>query len=145
VEGQAAIPFSEGNEVFYNKVQVFNRDMTIHVIKYFAEVRLREKREKSVKRREGAGGEDEEEALGKIDWSQEVAKTSGKKNGIRILDALAATALRSVRYAKEIPGVRQIVANDIDPAAVAAAKRNIEVCRCPLLPPPLAAPVCLKP
>ena len=50
VEGQAAIPFSEGNEVFYNKVQVFNRDLSIHVIKLFAEKRLREKAERGLRK-----------------------------------------------------------------------------------------------
>lgn len=44
-EGQAKILFSEGNEVFYNKVQEFNRDLSVHVIKLFAERRLREKAE----------------------------------------------------------------------------------------------------
>lgn len=50
VEGQAAIPFSEGNEVFYNKVQEFNRDLSIHVIKLFAEKRLREKTEQALRK-----------------------------------------------------------------------------------------------
>lgn len=50
VEGQAAIPFSEGNEVFYNKVQEFNRDLSVHVIKLFAEKRLREKTEQTVRK-----------------------------------------------------------------------------------------------
>lgn len=55
VEGQAAIPFSEGNEVFYNKVQEFNRDLSVHVIKLFAEQRLREKEEKNLRRTRKVG------------------------------------------------------------------------------------------
>lgn len=55
IEGQAAIPFSEGNEVFYNKVQEFNRDLSVHVIKLFAEQRLREKEEKSLRRMRKVG------------------------------------------------------------------------------------------
>lgn len=50
VEGKAAIPFSEGNEVFYNKVQEFNRDLSIHVIKLFAEKRLREKTQQALRK-----------------------------------------------------------------------------------------------
>ena len=50
VEGQAAIPYSEGNEVFYNKVQEFNRDLSIHVIKLFAEKRFREKAERGLRK-----------------------------------------------------------------------------------------------
>lgn len=55
VEGQAAISFSEGNEVFYNKVQEFNRDLSIHVIKLFAERRLREKAEQALRKTRKAG------------------------------------------------------------------------------------------
>lgn len=50
VEGQAAIPFSESNEVFYNKVQEFNRDISVHVIKLFVERRLREKAEQALRK-----------------------------------------------------------------------------------------------
>ena len=42
-----------------------------------------------------------------------------------ILDALAATGLRSIRYYKEIPGVRKVIVNDMDEKAVEAAKRNV--------------------
>lgn len=55
VEGQAAIPFSEGNEVFYNKVQEFNRDLSIHVIRLFAEKRLREKTEQALRKTRKVG------------------------------------------------------------------------------------------
>lgn len=34
--------------------------------------------------------------------------------------------LRSIRYAKEIEGVKNIIANDIDAAAVEAIQRNID-------------------
>ena len=50
VEGQAAIPYSEGNEVFYNKVQEFNRDLSIHIIKLFTEKRFREKAERGLRK-----------------------------------------------------------------------------------------------
>ncbi|CAM9717541.1 unnamed protein product [Chrysoparadoxa australica] len=129
VEGSASIPFSEGNEVFYNKVQVFNRDMSIHVVKLFAERRLREMREKALRKEKKEAGQevtDEDiSALDKEDWGAQVAIT-GETEGIRVLDALAATALRSVRYLKEIPGIKELVVNDMDEAAVEAAKRNME-------------------
>ncbi|CAM9749899.1 unnamed protein product [Ectocarpus sp. 12 AP-2014] len=129
VEGQAAIPFSEGNEVFYNKVQEFNRDLSIHVIKLFAEKRLREKTEQALRKtrkREGAEFTAQDlEGLDATDWSQRAA-ASASTDGIQILDALAATALRSIRYVKEIPGVKEVVVNDLDEAAVHAAQRNID-------------------
>ena len=43
-----------------------------------------------------------------------------------ILDALSATGLRALRYAKEIPFATQIVANDLHPEAVRAIQRNVE-------------------
>ncbi|CAM9455916.1 unnamed protein product [Pylaiella littoralis] len=129
VEGQAAIPFSEGNEVFYNKVQEFNRDLSVHVIKLFAERRLREKAEQALRKtRKKEGAEltaEDVKGLDTTDWSERAAD-SASTDGIQILDALAATALRSVRYVKEIPGVRQVVVNDLDEAAVQAAQRNVE-------------------
>ena len=48
-----------------------------------------------------------------------------KKEGITILDALAASGLRSMRYWKEIPGVKHVTINDLEPAAVHRAKTNI--------------------
>lgn len=48
------------------------------------------------------------------------------QKGISILEALSATGLRSVRYAKEVPFVREIVANDISAAAVESIKKNVE-------------------
>jgi tRNA (guanine26-N2/guanine27-N2)-dimethyltransferase len=44
-----------------------------------------------------------------------------------LLEALSATGLRSIRYAKEIPLVRFVIANDLSPSATAAMKRNVEL------------------
>ena len=46
--------------------------------------------------------------------------------GISILEALAATGLRSVRYLKEIDNITHLVANDWDPKAVELIKKNME-------------------
>ncbi|OJD13823.1 N2,N2-dimethylguanosine tRNA methyltransferase, partial [Emergomyces pasteurianus Ep9510] len=43
-----------------------------------------------------------------------------------ILDALSATGLRALRYAKEIPFTTRIVANDLSPDAIASMKLNIQ-------------------
>lgn len=43
-----------------------------------------------------------------------------------ILEALSATGLRSIRYAKEVPGVKKIIANDLSSAAVETIQKNIE-------------------
>lgn len=44
---------------------------------------------------------------------------------ISILEALSATGLRSIRYAKEVPGITKIVANDLSQDAVETIKNNI--------------------
>lgn len=76
--------------------------------------------------REGAELTTEDlETLDTTDWCQRAAE-SAPTDGIRILDALAATALRSIRYVKEIPGIKEVVVNDLDEAAVQAAQRNID-------------------
>ncbi|CAJ2512924.1 Uu.00g010430.m01.CDS01 [Anthostomella pinea] len=43
-----------------------------------------------------------------------------------ILDALSATGLRALRYTQEIPFVTSVTANDLDPSAVEAIRRNAE-------------------
>ena len=48
------------------------------------------------------------------------------KEGLTILEALSATGLRSIRYAKEIPGCKQIIANDFLERAVKAIDHNIQ-------------------
>lgn len=47
------------------------------------------------------------------------------RDGITILEALSATGLRSIRYAKEVTNVKQIIANDISYKAVENMKKNI--------------------
>ena len=46
--------------------------------------------------------------------------------GITILEGLAASGLRSVRYALEVNNVKRIICNDISEDAVKLMKRNIE-------------------
>jgi len=48
------------------------------------------------------------------------------QHSFRILEALSATGLRSIRYAKEISGVTEVVANDLSRHAVEIIKRNVE-------------------
>lgn len=47
------------------------------------------------------------------------------EDGISILEALSATGLRSIRYAKEIPGVKSIIANDLSAKAATDINNNI--------------------
>lgn len=80
----------------------------------------------NIGQREGAEfTETDKKELDGMDWGARVAE-SASTDGIQILDALAATGLRSIRYAKEIPGVKKVVVNDLDEAAVQTAQRNID-------------------
>ncbi|KDR12969.1 putative N(2),N(2)-dimethylguanosine tRNA methyltransferase, partial [Zootermopsis nevadensis] len=47
------------------------------------------------------------------------------QEGLTILEALSASGLRSIRYAKEVPGVREIVANDISAQAASSIRDNV--------------------
>ena len=42
-----------------------------------------------------------------------------------VLEALSATGLRAIRYAKEVPGIRYVVANDLSDDAVRSIERNV--------------------
>jgi tRNA (guanine26-N2/guanine27-N2)-dimethyltransferase len=78
------------------------------VINYFQKVRMGEEQQGSRKQKSKA------------------VRTS-KDGGLRVLEGLAATGLRSIRYAREIEGdVEKIVANDMDPTVVESMRRNIE-------------------
>ena len=57
---------------------------------------------------------------------KEKEEKSKEFDGVSILEALSATGLRSIRYFKEIPDIKSIIANDLDANAVEAIKRNIE-------------------
>ncbi|XP_063223376.1 tRNA (guanine(26)-N(2))-dimethyltransferase isoform X2 [Bacillus rossius redtenbacheri] len=53
--------------------------------------------------------------------------TAGAKfeEGVTILEAFSATGLRSIRYAREVPGVKRVLANDISELAVKSITANI--------------------
>ncbi|KAJ2158024.1 RNA methyltransferase tRNA(m5U54)methyltransferase [Coemansia sp. RSA 552] len=97
-EGRATILFPKQNEVFYNPVQEFNRDMSIAAIKTWWDVRMDERKARPDKKE--------------------------PQRRFTILEALAASGLRSVRYAREIPGVDHILANDLLADAVESIRRN---------------------
>jgi tRNA (guanine26-N2/guanine27-N2)-dimethyltransferase len=81
-------------------VQEFNRDVSIAVIQQF----IQNGGSSSIKPPNGQNG----------------------SNGVRILEALSATGLRSIRYAKEISGIKEIIANDISERAVASIDKNVK-------------------
>ena len=83
---------------------MLNRDLSIQVIRLFAEER------NAIPTKKKSNHQDAKE---------------GAEPGIKILDALAATGLRSVRYLKEIPGVSKVTINDLLPEATSQARENV--------------------
>ena len=80
-EGKAECYFQKtSNQVFYNPIQEFNRDLSIAVLNTYS-------------------------------------KTNNNKK-LRILEALAASGIRSMRYALEVENCVEIIANDFDKKAV---------------------------
>lgn len=116
-EGSVTMQYDKREAVFYNKVQVFNRDMSIEVIKLFSSTFLREKNDEYLKKIATF------ESL-KAKNAENIKFPHAPKSGIDILDALAATGLRSIRYLKEIPNVNSVTINDISSDATAAALEN---------------------
>ncbi|KRY91353.1 tRNA (guanine(26)-N(2))-dimethyltransferase [Trichinella pseudospiralis] len=111
-EGKAKITFREGS-VFYNPVQEFNRDLSVAVLKTFIECQ----------------NTDENDSDGQLPSSKKKCKSSDSKESFNsnliVLDALSASGLRSIRYAKEVPMVKQIIANDLSVNAIQTIKKNI--------------------
>lgn len=120
-EGRATIVFPNANEVFYNPVQGFNRDLTCAVLTEFARLQLRPKGIRVV-----LPGEEEQEGSPEAGETPRTARPGEAcEGGLRVLEALAASGLRSVRFAREVPGLGAIVASDCSPRAAALMARNV--------------------
>ncbi|KAG2078277.1 N2,N2-dimethylguanosine tRNA methyltransferase [Suillus decipiens] len=155
-ENTSHILISSKEEAFLNPVQEFNRDLSVACIRVWSEELNREKeakwkqsQERRVKRKALAGGEVktgqqkkaktestepsnglEDDLPGDIpvtESTSEGSKREYRPHKFVLLEALSATGLRSIRYAKEIPLVRFVIANDLSASATAAMKRNVEL------------------
>nr|CAA11801.1 tRNA (Guanine-N2-)-Methyltransferase [Schizosaccharomyces pombe] len=135
-EGSAIIPFSNPNEVFYNPVQQFNRDLSVTAIRAWSETRSKKIVAKSHHRHQllDQNSELSQENLTKCDTTHDFEKNCSEKTdstsadniaGFTILEALSATGLRSIRYAKELPNVKRILANDLLENAVKTIEKNV--------------------
>ncbi|KAG1803816.1 S-adenosyl-L-methionine-dependent methyltransferase [Suillus plorans] len=115
-ENTSHILISSKEEAFLNPVQEFNRDLSVACIRVWSEELNREKEAKWKQAQERRA---KREAEGEV-------KTY-RPHKFVLLEALSATGLRSIRYAKEIPLVRFVIANDLSASATAAMKRNVEL------------------
>jgi tRNA (guanine26-N2/guanine27-N2)-dimethyltransferase len=132
------IIFPEKNKVFYNNVQVLNRDLSISIISEFSRMRVREKmikQQKKLQQKQQLTTETETSFIPKEPTEEEIEKfmkENASTDGITIFEALSASGLRSIRYFQQIPGVKSILVNDMDPAAIDSIKRNITFNNLPL-------------
>lgn len=148
-EGQAKVLFPSENTVFYNKVQVFNRDLSILIIQTYLDRQLKEQKaihENKVRKyqerlaaanqpevppTEQQMEEEEEEEEGpkrpksKREKLPPIDPGEFKAAGLRVFEALSATGLRSIRYFKEIEGLDSVVANDLSVDAAETIKKNV--------------------
>ncbi|XP_065520512.1 tRNA (guanine(26)-N(2))-dimethyltransferase isoform X2 [Lathamus discolor] len=129
-EGRATILFPSANEVFYNPVQGFNRDLTCAVLTEFARLLLQPKGIRVVipgeENTDAGSPQPLEEGDGASIDPPRVAKAGEVcEGGLRVLEALAASGLRSIRFAKEVPGLRAVVANDCSARAMELIERNV--------------------
>ncbi|EDO48806.1 predicted protein [Nematostella vectensis] len=113
-EGKAEIIFPAEKAVFYNPVQEFNRDISSAVIRLVCE-----DIDKWTKRRN-----DEKGDADKLTRAEKRAKDNLAQ--VTILEGLAASGLRSVRYALEVPGIHHVIANDISADAFSLIENNVK-------------------
>lgn len=102
-EGQAQLQVPK--TVFYNPIQEFNRDLSVLLLRTYLKHNV---------------------------WHHKREERHLKsRGGMLILDALSASGLRAIRYAKELgqerEKVKAIVANDLSKAAVELIQQNIEL------------------
>ncbi|EAU88621.2 tRNA (guanine-N2-)-methyltransferase [Coprinopsis cinerea okayama7 len=132
----------EANAAFLNPVQEFNRDLSVATIRVWSEL-LNQKKEEQFKRNQEKKLKKAEIHRAKrvkvADGEEVVVEPEQPEEGkhqpppptyspyrFTLLEALSATGLRSIRYAKEIPLLKQVIANDLSPAAVEAMHRNVK-------------------
>uniref|UniRef100_A0A6B2G4P5 tRNA (guanine(26)-N(2))-dimethyltransferase n=1 Tax=Myxobolus squamalis TaxID=59785 RepID=A0A6B2G4P5_MYXSQ len=127
-EGKAKMIFPFKSTVFFNPVQEFNRDISVCVIKAFQkyknllEVQQNHSGKKLIKqskrRHEALSGEDDTETNIQSDFESKLMINDKPDGKIVILEALAATGIRSIRYSLEIDSVYKVIANDMQPHSV---------------------------
>jgi tRNA (guanine26-N2/guanine27-N2)-dimethyltransferase len=131
-EGLARIEFADDHAVFYNPVQEVNRDLSCAVLRAFSATAAREedareaKRQQRKEQEEGQKWQQQQKGEEKSEGQVAAAGRPRRSSQLRVLEALSATGLRAIRYKREIPEVHSVVANDLDPAAVATIRKNVE-------------------
>ena len=159
-EGKAVILVPQGakigedrgevQQVFYNPIQQYNRDLSVLAIKTYAELNIEKKLEQyrlrmekqGKKRKREENAEKSEESAAKKPTTKEPSTSEEQvveslvpantqppkehKAQFKILDALSASGLRALRYAHEIPFVTSVKANDLSASAAESIQQNVK-------------------
>lgn len=156
-EGKATILVPQGakvgedrgevQQVFYNPIQQYNRDLSVLAIKTYGEEALERRMEKHQAREQKQGKKrkrDEQDEANttkepqsqmpeaqaadaeKLDAEKPDVEAKVYKQPFKILDALSASGLRALRYAHELPFVTSIKANDLSASAAESIKLNVK-------------------
>ncbi|RFN53595.1 putative n2,n2-dimethylguanosine trna methyltransferase [Fusarium flagelliforme] len=156
-EGKATILVPQGakigedrgevQQVFYNPIQQYNRDLSVLAIKTYGEMSLEKRKEQYESRMKKQGkkrkrGDDVQKPTENAanpppqeepQATEEAAKPADAetaqpkkeyKPSFRILDALSASGLRALRYAHELPFVTSVKANDLSDTAAESIRMN---------------------
>ncbi|KAH7145719.1 N2,N2-dimethylguanosine tRNA methyltransferase-domain-containing protein [Dactylonectria estremocensis] len=159
-EGKATILVPQGakigedrgevQQVFYNPIQQYNRDLSVLAIKTYGE-EIVERRRKQYEVRMAKQGkkrkrdddvqkpkenatkaekpttedQPQPEEPPKPDAEEKQHKPEPPKSSFKILDALSASGLRALRYAHELPFVTSVKANDLSDSAAETIKMNV--------------------
>lgn len=142
----------EVQQVFYNPIQQYNRDLSVLAIKTYGEEALEKKKGrkqakdakhgKKRKRGDENGTKTEQPAQAEpqappeqpeqpaqpaeTEPKQDAEKPTKSKPTFKMLDALSASGLRALRYAHELPFVTSIIANDLSASAAKSIKQNVK-------------------
>lgn len=117
VEGSAKMLHTDEDPVFYNNIQGINRDLSIQVINLFSKTLETERKERLMARHEDGSSQKT--------VSDNPATEASTRDGIFVLEALAATGLRSARYMQEIHTIRTLVINDLSAEATKTAHNTL--------------------
>ncbi|KHN98057.1 N2,N2-dimethylguanosine tRNA methyltransferase [Metarhizium album ARSEF 1941] len=129
-------------QVFYNPIQQYNRDLSTLAVKVYGEMLL-EKRIEAFHSKSAKQGkkrkrdelererDDEQAALQASELHHQPGKEEAEnghiyKPSFKILDALSASGLRALRYALEIPFVTSVTANDLSASAADSIAVNAD-------------------
>ena len=115
-EGSATILYPKGNKVFYNPVQQYNRDLSVVGIRAWSEIY-------SDRKNNGRNNSKKRDSTGEVKEMTE--QDQSRRPFLEIIEALSASGLRAIRYAKEIPNVKRIIANDMSASAIESIDVNI--------------------